>query len=61
MALAILDDCYRLCCHLQFYLGETVDYLVHGLRQALMKRGLPRVLMTDNWAAMLAEETRRGL
>jgi hypothetical protein len=26
-----------------------------------MKRGLPRALMTDNGAAMLAEETRRGL
>jgi len=26
-----------------------------------MKRGLPRALMSDNGAAMLAEETRRGL
>ncbi len=26
-----------------------------------MKRGLPRALMTDNGAAMLAEETRQGL
>jgi putative transposase len=29
---------------------------VHGLSQAFMKRGLPRALMTDNGAAMLAEE-----
>jgi transposase InsO family protein len=61
LALAILDDCSRLCCHLQFYLAETAACLVHGLSQALMKRGLPRALMTDNGAAMLAEETRRGL
>lgn len=61
MALAILDDRSRLCCHLQFYLSETAECLVHGLTQAFMKRGLPRALMTDNGAAMLAEETRRGL
>jgi putative transposase len=61
MALAILDDRSRLCCHLQFYLAETAECLVHGLTQAFMKRGLPRALMTDNGAAMLAEETRRGL
>lgn len=61
MALAILDDHSRLCCHLQFYLAETTECLVHGLTQAFMKRGLPRALMSDNGAAMLAEETRRGL
>jgi len=61
VALAILDDCSRLCCHLQFYTAETAECLVHGLLQAFMKRGLPRALMTDNGAAMLAEETRRGL
>jgi hypothetical protein len=60
-ALAILDDRSRLCCHLQFYLAETAECLVHGLSQAIMKRGLPRALMTDNGAAMVAEETRRGL
>ena len=61
MALAILDDYSRLCCHLQFYLSENAECLVHGLAQAFMKRGLPRALMTDNGAAMVAEETRRGL
>ena len=61
VALAILDDHSRLCCHLQLYLAETAECLVHGLTQAFMKRGLPRALMTDNGAAMLAEETRRGL
>ena len=61
MALAILDDHSRLCCHLQLYLSETAQCLVHGLSQAFMKRGLPRALMSDNGAAMLAEETRNGL
>lgn len=61
IALAILDDRSRLCCHLQFYLAETAECLVHGLTQAIMKRGLPRALMTDNGSAMLAEETSQGL
>jgi putative transposase len=61
VALAIIDDHSRLCCHLQLYLAETAECLVHGLSQAFMKRGVPRALMTDNGAAMLAEETRRGL
>jgi putative transposase len=61
VALAILDDHSRLCCHLQFYLAETAECLVHGLTQAIMKRGLPRFFMTDNGSAMLAEETRQGL
>ena len=61
IALAILDDHSRLCCHLQFYTAETAECLVHGLTQAFLKRGLPRALMTDNGAAMLAEETRQGL
>jgi len=61
IALAILDDRSRLCCHLQFYLEETAECLIHGLTQAFMKRGLPRALMTDNGPAMVAEETREGL
>ena len=61
IVLAILDDHSRLCCHLQFYLSETAECLIHGLCQAFMKRGLPRALLSDNGAAMLAEETRQGL
>jgi transposase InsO family protein len=60
MVLAILDDYSRLCCHLQGYLAETAECLVHGLTQALLKRGLPRALLTDNGAAMVAAETREG-
>ncbi len=61
IALAILDDHSRLCCHLQWYLGETAEDLVHGLSQAIQKRGLPRALLTDNGAAMVAEEVGEGL
>ena len=46
---------------LQWYLDETAESLIHALCQAFMKRGLPRALMTDNGAAMLAEETTTGL
>ena len=59
--LGILDDRSRLCCHLQWYLEETAEALIHGLSQALQKRGLPRALLTDNGAAMLAAETTEGL
>ena len=61
LLLGIIDDRSRLVCHLQWYLDETTESLVHGLCQAFMKRGLPRALMTDNGAAMLAEETTSGL
>ena len=59
--LGVIDDRSRLICHLQWYLDETAHSLVHGLCQAFMKRGLPRALMTDNGAAMLADETVTGL
>lgn len=61
LALAILDDHSRLCCHAQWYLSETAADLVHGLAQAIQKRGLPRALMTDNGAAMVADEVAAGL
>jgi len=61
MALAVLDDRSRLACHVQWYLDETAESLVHGFSQALQRRGLPRALMTDNGAAMMAEEFGAGL
>jgi putative transposase len=44
--LGILDDRSRLVCHVQWYLDETAESLVHGLSQAFQKRALPRSLMT---------------
>ncbi|MGE0866288.1 MAG: DDE-type integrase/transposase/recombinase [Vicinamibacterales bacterium] len=61
LALGILDDHSRLCCHVQWYLTETAADLVHGLSQAIQKRGLPRALMTDNGSAMIADEVTQGL
>jgi putative transposase len=61
IALAILDDHSRLCCHIQWYFSETAEDLVHGLAQAIQKRGLPRALLTDNGPAMVAEEVSEGL
>jgi transposase InsO family protein len=59
--LAFLDDHSRLCCHAQWYLAETAETFVHGLCQAIQKRGLPRALLTDNGGPMTAAETREGL
>ena len=61
IVLGILDDHSRLCCHLQWYVSETAEDLVHGFSQALQKRGLPRALLTDNGAAMVSEEFTEGL
>ena len=41
IALGILDDHSRLCCHVQWYLSETAEDLVHGFSQAIQKRFLP--------------------
>lgn len=59
--LGMLDDHSRLCPHAQWYLAETAENLVHGLCQGIEKRGLPRALMSDNGAAMIAAETVQGL
>jgi putative transposase len=61
LLLGVIDDRSRLVCHLQWYLDETAESLVHGVSQALQRRALPRSLMTDNGAAMLAEEFTEGL
>lgn len=61
LLLCFIDDHSRLVCHLQWYLHEGAEELVHGLSQALQKRALPRALMTDNGSAMKADEFTAGL
>ncbi len=61
MVLGILDDHSRLLCHIQWYLAESAENLVHGFIQALQKRGIPRSLMSDNGAAMTSGEFTQGL
>jgi transposase InsO family protein len=58
--LGVLDDCSRVCCHGQWYFEETAEALAHGLSQGIQKHGLPRTMMSDNGAAMLAAEIERG-
>ena len=57
----VLDDRSRLACHLQWYLSERAEVVVHGLSQAFQKRGLPRASFSDNGPAMLAAEIVDGL
>jgi len=57
----VIDDRSRLACHLQWYLAETAEVIVHGLSQAFQKRGLPRSGLSDNGAAMTAAEVVEGL
>lgn len=57
----VLDDRSRLACHAQWYLDENAENFVHGLSQAIQKRGLPRALMTDNGGAETAAEVEQGL
>jgi transposase InsO family protein len=57
-----IDDRSRLVCHAQWYLvDECAEIFIHGLAQAIAKRGLPRALLSDNGSAMTAGETTEGL
>lgn len=49
---AFIDDHSRLIPHGQFYLSEGVSSYLDCLRQALLKRGIPRRLYVDNGAAL---------
>ncbi len=60
--LGVLDDRSRLACHVPWYRrDENAEDLVHGLTQAMQKRGLPRALLTDNGPAETAAEGEQGL
>ena len=61
ICMAIIDDKSRLVCHAQWFLNETAEVLVHGLCQAIAKRGMPATFFTDNGAAMKAAELVTGL
>ncbi len=61
VCLAVLDDHSRIAAHVQWYLAETTENLVHAFCQALQRRGLPRLLLSDNGSPMLGEEFTSGL
>jgi putative transposase len=48
---AFIDDMSRLVPHAEFFLSEGLTTYLDALRQALLKRGLPRKLYLDNGAA----------
>lgn len=50
--IAFIDDHSRIIPHGQFYLSEGIEAYLDCLRQALLKRGLPRRLYVDNGAAL---------
>jgi putative transposase len=44
----VIDDRSRLLCHLQWYLdAENMRDVAHGLMQALLRRGLPRAVLSE--------------
>ena len=59
--IGIIDDRSRLLCHLQWYRSENAENVAHSLLQALLRRGLPRSVLSDNGTAMCAEEITEGL
>ncbi len=52
---AFLDDHSRLVPHGQFYLSEAIESYLDGLKQAFLKRGLPRKIYVDNGAAFRSQ------
>ena len=55
VVLAILDDHSRLCCHLQLYLAETAQCLIHGFRAyglALSRGAMRRAFNTAGRAGL---------
>ena len=51
---SLMDDASRLLVHSAFCLGETALEIEGVLRQAVLKRGLPKKLVVDNGAAYRA-------
>lgn len=52
---SVMDDASRLVAHSAFYLDETALSIEAALKQALLRRGLPRRLVIDNGAAYRAQ------
>lgn len=58
---AFIDDRSRLVAHCQWFYGESSEELVHACIQAILKRGLPRKMMSDNGSAMTSAEFIGGM
>jgi hypothetical protein len=44
----IIDDCSRYPMYSQFYLSQNFETLRHCFKEAVMRRGIPRLMYTDN-------------
>jgi transposase InsO family protein len=51
----LMDDASRLICHSEFCFDETAISIEFVLKEALLKRGLPKKLLIDNGPAYRAE------
>jgi putative transposase len=51
----VMDDASRLICHSAFCLNETAVSIEFVLKEALLKRGLPKKLLIDNGPAYRSE------
>jgi putative transposase len=54
--IAFIDDASRVLCHGEFFLDENVDTLVHAIRAAFYKRGIPEQLLVDNGSIYCSQE-----
>ena len=46
--LAYIDDASRLITHAEFYLSQNIASLRNSFRDAVLRRGLPKIIYTDN-------------
>ena len=46
--LAYIDDASRLITHAEFYLSQDITSLRNSFKDAVLRRGLPKILYTDN-------------
>jgi hypothetical protein len=60
LLVCFIDDRSRYVAHMQWYMNEATEQLVHGLCQALQKVGLPRSIMNDRGSAMMSAEFYRA-
>jgi transposase InsO family protein len=52
---AFIDDASRLCPHAEFYPHERLEWFLRCLREALLSRGIPDTLYTDNGPAFRSQ------
>lgn len=45
---AYIDDASRLITHAEFFFSQNFEMLRHSFKEAILKRGIPRLIYTDN-------------